>query len=131
MITNGNRYLEDLLLDYGGEVDVILLDDARIKTVEVHHEDVFVPEAALWFKDKTTFVFIFLPLCGDRYGGAVLGGFSFSLGRRGSDLLPIGLIRRDVLESMELVQQNVLVTFSPSSIESFVPDQRLLTLLRR
>ena len=42
-----------------GEVDVILLDNTRVKRIEIHNKDVFVPKTSPGFEHKTTFVLVF------------------------------------------------------------------------
>lgn len=42
------------------EVDIILLNDTWIKRVEVHHQDITVPQTLSRIKDKTTFILVLL-----------------------------------------------------------------------
>lgn len=43
---------------YGREINVVLLDNARIQRVEIHDQDILVPKATLWLKHQTTFVLV-------------------------------------------------------------------------
>ena len=65
-VTNCKRlrlaYLYVFYFGHGREVDIVLLNDTGIQTVEVHDEDVFVPQAALRFEDETTLVLVLLVL---------------------------------------------------------------------
>jgi K+/H+ antiporter YhaU regulatory subunit KhtT len=42
------------------ETDIVLLNDTRVQTVEVHDQDEFVVQSLERFKNQPTFVLIFL-----------------------------------------------------------------------
>ena len=65
----GSRHVNQLAylifdFSYSREIDIVLLDDARVQTIEVHDEDVFVPESTFGLKHKTAFVLILLAFSG-------------------------------------------------------------------
>lgn len=117
-------YLVDLCFQDGGEIDVELLDDAWVQTVEIHDQDICIPEPSFWIKDETTFVLVFLGL-GCNLSSSVFSVLGFFLDLRlyvcCSSLLCPSFIWTYVLETMEFVEQNVFVPFRTTSIKCFVP----------
>ena len=117
------------------EVNIVFLNNAGIKRVEVHNKDNLVVELSLRFEHKATFVLIPVVLV----LALVLGALSGAVFRRyiclmtffrvllggNSGLFPPGLVRDDIFEFVELVQQNVLIPFCSPTVEGFVPSLRL------
>jgi hypothetical protein len=101
----------------GGKVNIKFLNDTRIKRIEVHDQDELVPEATLGFEHQTTFEFIAFVLGGRSF----LCSFGFHFGLR---LVSPGFIGTHILQTMELVQENVLIALSTTTIERFVPNLR-------
>ncbi|KAI3483166.1 hypothetical protein L1887_53946 [Cichorium endivia] len=110
-----------------GKVNVELLDDGRIQRVEVHDEDVLVPQPTLGLEHQTALELVLLAAgrrsCA-RARGAILG---LGLGLELSHLLDLlllprrDLVRADVLLPVEVVQQNVLVALGTAAVERLVP----------
>ena len=111
-------YLTDDLFN-SCEVNIVLLNDRGVQRIEVHDQNVFVPQTTFRFENQTTFVLVFLVFAGDCNGSIPL--FHLSL-HYGGGLLPKGLVRRNILQSVEFVQQNIFVSLSTTSIQSFIPE---------
>lgn len=105
------------------KVDVVLLDDTGIQRVEIHDQDVFVPQASFRLEDQTTLILISLGFGGLvallESVGIIRVGFAFH-----GILLSVRFVRADVLQSMELVKQNVFVPFSASAVEGLIPAKK-------
>jgi hypothetical protein len=86
---------------HSGEVDVILLDNARIQRIEVHHEDILVPEPSLRLKDETTLVLVPFTLVDSSAIFTILIWFVLDYGDR---LLSELLVGANILETMEFMQ---------------------------
>jgi hypothetical protein len=50
----------------GRKVNIVLLDDTRVKRVEIHDKDKLIPKSPLRLEDKATFVLI--PFAVGRFG---------------------------------------------------------------
>ncbi len=99
------------------EIDVVLLNDTGIQGIEVHDQDELIPKATLWFEDQTTLVLVSFRF--RRFSvpvGVLVLGFLL-----GFALLPPRFVGTYVLEPVELVQQDVLITFGASTVQSLVP----------
>jgi hypothetical protein len=94
-----NHLIVDLV--YRCEIDVVLLDNARIQGIEVHDQDILIPQAPPRLEHKATFVLIPLAFGGFCAFLVVLVGLSLEDGCR---LLAVGFIGTNVLESMKLVK---------------------------
>lgn len=96
-----------------GEVDIVLLDDTWVQRVEVHDKDILVPKPSLRLEDQASLVLVPLRFRHDSCGAVLILGFGLHCS---GGLLAPCLIRADVLEAMELVQKNVLVSFGSTSV---------------
>lgn len=108
----------------GREINVVLLNDGRIKRVEVHDENVSIPKTFGRLKDESSSEL----LLGDGDLGYLLAcRLCFSLGRLvlGGDLsllLPRrDLVGADVIVFVETMEKNVLVAFGTVTAERLVP----------
>jgi hypothetical protein len=99
------------------EVDIEFLDDGRVKTVEVHHEDVLVVQPSLGLEDESSLELV--PLASLLGRRSVLVDFGFE---KSGLVLPLEGVGADVLEPMELVEENVLVSLCSTSVERSVPE---------
>ena len=41
-----------------GEIDVVLLNDTRIQRIEIHDQDILIPQPTFGLKDQTTLVLV-------------------------------------------------------------------------
>lgn len=92
----------------GSEINFILLDDIQIQRVEVY-DDTLVPKTTLRLKHETTLEvvpFAFVPDPARRF-------------------LVVCHIRTDALQAVELIQKNVLVPLSSTTIQRLVPEMKL------
>lgn len=101
----------------GRKVNVVLLNNARVQRIKVHDEDKLVPKTPLGIKNQASFVFV--PLA---FG--LLASLTFLLvfdfGKGCSFFAPL-FVGRDVLETVELMKQDVFVTFRTTTVECLIP----------
>lgn len=98
------------------EADVVLLDDTRVQTVEVHDQNETVIETFLRLEDETTLVLVLLFLVNRLIVVSVVHHLFFGFLQTGGVL-----VGADVFVAVEFVKQNVLVAFSTSTTESTCP----------
>lgn len=102
------------------EAQVVLLDDGRIKRVEIEHHDDVVVEARLWVEDETTTILGLLALAFDDLRFFTVLTFFFGeltlLGRKSL------LVGANKLAASELVQQQHLITLGTSILQTTVPQ---------
>jgi len=85
------------------EAHVVFLNNRRIQRIEIQQKNEFVIQAFLGLQDETSFVGWFsLPFA----------SFSFNF---------LGSIRQHIVQSIELVEQQILNTFSSGSDQRAIP----------
>jgi hypothetical protein len=103
------------------EVDIVLLNDAGIERIEVHYQDIFIPEPAFGFENQSTLILVALafrrPFHLPRF--VFVGSFAF--------LLP-EFVGTYILEAMKLVEKNEFISFRSTANEGFTP---VVIILRR
>lgn len=104
---------------HGRKVNIVLLNDTGIERVEIHNQNELVPQATLGFKHQSALVFVSFTFAGFRPAALTVGVIGFGLNFW--DFFPKGLVGADVLEFVELMEQNVFVTFRTSTIQGLVP----------
>ena len=115
------------------EVNIVFLNNAGIKRVEVHNKDNLVVKLSHRFEHKVTFVLrpVVLVLV------LVLGALSSAVSRRyiclisfclllgsNSGLFPPGLVRDDIFE-LVVMQKDALIPSCSPTVKDFVPSLRL------
>lgn len=103
------------------------MDDAWIQTVEVHNEDVLIPEPSFRLEDETTFIFVlrlalaFLPSCPATLG---IKFFSFGLSSGTSISLAV-FIGTNIFQSVEFVEKNVFISLSSTTGKRLAPKKNV------
>jgi hypothetical protein len=97
------------------EVNVVLLDDAGVEGIEIHDQDVFVPQPSLGLEHKTTLILVALLL---GLSSLLVLDFRFRL-----RLFPPCLVRANVLEPVEFVEKNIFVPLCTTTVQGLVPEE--------
>jgi hypothetical protein len=110
----------------GSKIDIILLNNARIKGVEIHNQHITIPQPSLRIEHQTTFILVPLRLgCfGSRFRDIFLCVrivFEVLCLRR--DLFAVRFVGADVFTFVEGVEENVFITLGTTSVQGFVPGR--------
>lgn len=106
---------------YSREAQVVLLDDARVQTVEVEKQDDRIVEASLWFKNESTSILGLATfrsfLCCHRLIVTIIkNGFLSLFGTEGL------FVRAEELPLVELMHQQPLIAFRTCILERSEPE---------
>lgn len=110
---------------YSGEINVVLLNDARIQRVEIHDENELVPETSVRLEHKTAFIFVSFAFLLAASTDTMLVLFRFFFHGRP---FPVCFVWTDIFESVEFVKQDIFVAFSTTPIQCLVPGSKKLSL---
>lgn len=114
-----------LNLCYGRKVDVVLLDDTGVQTVEVHDENELIPKPSFWFEYETTLVLVFGLSSASLFAGTRILWIEFlcfSLGSGSSIPFVPAFVWADVLQFVEFMKQDVLVPFRTTAGQGSSPN---------
>jgi hypothetical protein len=103
----------------GRKIDIILLNNARIKGVEIHNQHITIPQPSLRIEHQTTFILVPFRLgCfGSRFRGIFLRvRIIFEILGLGRDLFAVGFVRANVFAFVEGVEENVFVALGATSV---------------